>query len=325
MHDSNPRILFYVGVAAVALGFCMTFEFGRSMSLFHAGAMGLLTIAAAYVWGPIETRWHNGRRKSAVLLGAFGVLFIAVELFSHLGYTVGHRIRDTEEATVQNMRFDSAQEAVGEDKTNLAMWKKRLEALETEHAWAATVTAEALRAQLANANLAIELESKRGGCKSKCLARTKERDDIATKIALAEEKADLTKKIEATKRVVDTARVKADTTEFKTSKIISQTKFVSQLATFELEPGKGAMTWAQIGIGFLVALVTTFLGPVCIFLSGRNIGDILRKEDRANETKWAASGPEPAPTQMTKMRSSFRDRYNRHCNTLNIGAIPRTA
>ena len=41
------------------------------------------------------------------------------------------------------------------------------------------------------------------------------------------------------------------------------------------------------------------------------------------ETKWAASGPEPAPTQITKLKSSVRDAYERHCRTFNTGAIPR--
>lgn len=311
MHESNPRILFYVGVAAVALGFCMTFEFGRSMSLFHAGAMGLLTIAAAYVWGPIEARWNDGRRKSAGFLTAFGALFICVELFSHLGYTIGHRIRDTEEATVQNTRYESAQEAVGEDKTNLKLWQDRLTKLESENAWLPTVTATALRADIPAMDEAIRQETKRGGCGPKCLALKEKKAGIESKVALAEEKADLTKKLEATRAVVAKARDKADHTEFKTSKIIAQTKFVSQLATFELEPGKAALTWAQIGIGFLVAFVTTFLGPVCIFLSGRNVGDIWRKPVTNGRPE-----AKPAPTQMRDHLEAFYANMNRHARKL---------
>lgn len=306
MHDSNPKVLLYVGYAAVALGFCMTFEFGRSMSLLHAGAMGLLTIAAAFMWPEVDRRWRDKRKISAGLMTAAGILFVGVELFSHLGYTVGHRIRDAEEATVQNARYSSAQEAVSEDKTNLAMWQERLKKLEGEYAWLPTVTSEALQARLASANLAIEQESKRGGCGPKCLERTKERDEIASRMNLARERADLTGKIEATKRVLAGARDKADTTEFKTSKIISQTKFVSQLATFELEPGKAALTWAQIGIGFLVALVTTFLGPVCIYLSGHSLGSLIGREPQPQ------GRPEAMPAPSRNPLEHFLANVNRH-------------
>jgi hypothetical protein len=43
------------------------------------------------------------------------------------------------------------------------------------------------------------------------------------------------------------------------------------------------------------------------------------------ETNGRPGASEPAPTQMTKMRSSVRDAYERHCRTYNVGAIPRTA
>jgi len=57
------------------------------------------------------------------------------------------------------------------------MWEKRLAELEGANAgWITTVTADALRAQLASAELAISQEAARGGCKAKCLARTQERD-----------------------------------------------------------------------------------------------------------------------------------------------------
>jgi len=46
------------------------------------------------------------------------------------------------------------------------------------------------------------------------------------------------------------------------------------LATVSLEPGKEALTWAQIAIGFLIALVTTFLTPYAFYLA---FGDMAHK------------------------------------------------
>lgn len=265
--ETNQRILLYVGLAALAVGCAMTFAFGLSMSLLHAFALALLTIAAGVIWGPIDRLRAAGRRGLAAFLTGCGVFFICAELFSHLGYTVGNRVSDVEMTTVQNVKHQMAGDAVEDNRASLKMWTERLGKLEAEHGWTATVTAEALRAQLASANLAIEQEAKRGGCGPRCLARTKERDDIASKIALAEERGDIARKIEATRRLVDDRRDKAAATEFKSSKIVNQTKFVSQLATLELDPGAAALTWAQIAIGFVVALVTTFLAPVCLYLA----------------------------------------------------------
>ena len=55
--------------------------------------------------------------------------------------------------------------------------------------------------------------------------------------------------------------------EYKSSPIVNQTKFISQIATASLEPGKEALTWAQISIGLLIALVTTFLPPFAYYLA----------------------------------------------------------
>lgn len=265
--ETNERVLLYVGLAALAVGCAMTFAFGLSMSKLHAVALALLSIAAGVIWGPIDRLRAAGRKGLARFLTACGVFFICAELFSHLGYTVGNRVAEVEMTGVQNVKHQMAGDAVEDNRASLKMWTERLQKLEGEHAWTATVTADALRAQLASANLAIEQEAKRGGCGPRCLARTKERDDIATRIALAEERGELAKKIEATRRIVDDRRDKAAATEYKSSAILNQTKFVSQLATLELDPGRAALTWAQIAIGFVVALVTTFLAPVCLYLS----------------------------------------------------------
>jgi hypothetical protein len=221
-------------------------------------------------------------------------------------------------AKVQNAKYSGAQETVKEDKTNLEMWRKRLDALQAEHAWAASVTAEALRAQLASANLAIEQEAKRGGCGPKCLARTKERDDLATKIAITEEKADLTKKIEATKRVVDTAREKAETVEYKSSPVVHANQSIADAFAFirsfgsETEPSETVEKGSQISINFGMALAGTGLPALCLFIAG------LYRREEDEFTPRAAGGSVPAPTQFSldTIRQKWRDaHYAPHCRT----------
>lgn len=264
------RVNLYLGAAALAVGCLMTMEFGRSMSWLHAASLCLLTVAAALLPAYVHHLWSDNAKPTAAMLGAVAVLFVGTEYFSHLGYTIGHRVRDTEETTVQNVAHDNAQAVLADERANIGMWRKQLADLTAQNAWATTVSPDGLKAQLGAAQKDIDLETQRGGCKQKCQKLMVAKADLENRIAVASQAIDLGKKIEATQRIIDSKTTTAATTEHKSSKVVSQTKFVSQLATMELEPGKAALTWAQIAIGALIALVTTFLAPVCFFVAFRD-------------------------------------------------------
>jgi len=324
LYDTYGKVVLALALIGLASSAAMAFFFGISVSLMHG--IFLIVVSIGFALGPhlAHKVWLKGARTSAVMIAILCVPLGVVEWYSHNGYTAGLRGVDIGDAKVQQAKYQSAHVAVDDDKTNLEMWRKRLTALETEHAWAASVTADALRAQLTNANLAIDLESKRGGCKSKCLARTKERDDIATKIALAEEKADLTKKIEATRNVLAKARDKADTTEFKHSAAAQQAtsiaKLVSMVVSGSLNPTDIQAEVVEQGANVGMSIAAMLQPALFFFIAGFFMVGI-----RGHETNGRSGASEPAPTQMTKMRSSVRDAYERHCRTLNTGAIPRAA
>lgn len=259
--------LVVTGAIALIAGAAMAFSFGATMSYKHALILALLSIVAAVMPTMIDYLHKQGRKPTAYALTAIAALFIGAEYFSHLGYTIGHRVADTDQTRVQNVRYDDAREQVVDNRKNLDMWKAQLARLESENGWAASVTADALRAKLPALELAIAQEAKRGGCGPVCLQRTRERDQVQEQIATAEARTDLTKRIVATQRLVDTYRERSATTEHRSSPIVNQTKFVAQIWTTNLEPGAEPMTWTQIGIGALIALVTTFLAPVCFFMA----------------------------------------------------------
>jgi len=171
---------------------------------------------------------------------------------------------------------------VKEGKASLILWEKRLAELEAANAWSATVTADALRAQLASATLAIEQEAARGGCKAKCLARTKERDDLASKIAIAEEKSDLTRKIEATKAVLAKARDVAAVTEHKSSPVVHQNQFLAKAVTLvgfgSLEPTPHITAAAEQSANLAMAVAGTGLPAFCLFIAG-----LYRRSNRRAE------------------------------------------
>lgn len=265
MHPMNDiatvrKVALYVGIPALAVAVAMTFQYGKSMSFLHAVCLGLLTIAGSIIWPYVK---HI--RTDKIASNAFrcvGALFLAVELFSHLGYTVGTRVMEAETTGITNAVYENNQAAAKDDAANLDLWRKQLSDLTAQNSWAATVKADALRSQLETADKAIANETARGGCKSKCEAKMRERDVIAEKVGKVEKVEDLTKRIEATQRILDGKRTAANKTEFKTSAVVAQTGFVAQLATQSLDPDKASLTWTTIAIGFLVSLVSTFLAPV---------------------------------------------------------------
>ena len=278
--DLDPFGRFWLGLGLISLAAAaaMSFDFGFGVSIKHALFLAILSVVAAF--GPMaaEMLFSKGRKGPAIATAMICVPLLGIEFYSHAGYTAGLRGSNIETATVQNTRWTGAQENVAEDKTDLARWTKRLEELEGANAWAATVTADALRAQLTSANLAIELESKRGGCKALCLARTKERDDISSKIAIAEERSDLTKKIEATKRVLASAREKANTTEHKSSAVAHQNeslkKWVALAVNGNTQVSDLQAEAAEQSANLAMAIAGTGLPAFALFMAG-----LFRRKD----------------------------------------------
>lgn len=270
--DAFGRFWLVLGLGSLAAAAAMSFDFGWGVSAKHALFLAVLSVVAAF--GPMaaEMLFSRGRRGPAIATALICVPMLGIEFYSHAGYTAGLRGSNIETATVQNTKWTGAQDAVNEDKTNLALWIKRLADLEAANAWTGTVTADALRAKLTGLNLAIEQEAARGGCKAKCLARTQERDDVASKIAIAEERGELSKKIEATKSVLDKARTVASTTEHKSSAVDHQNKFlIKSVALFV----NGSTTTSDLqamgaeqSVNLAMAVAGTGLPAFALFMAG---------------------------------------------------------
>jgi hypothetical protein len=271
MHPANDvatirKIALCVGIPALVVAVAMTFQFGRSMSFLHAVCLGLLTVAGSIIF-PYAKHMKSESAKGALMFMVIGAVFLSVEFFSHLGYTVGTRVIEAESTDVVNAVYDNNQASAKDDTANLKIWRDQLTELQAKQPWVASVKADALRSQMETADKAITNETARGGCKSKCEAKMRERDAISERIGQVEQSEDLIKRIEATQRILDGKRVTANKTEFKTSAVVAQTGFVAQLVTQNLDPDKASRTWVTIAIGALVSLVSTFLAPVMLTIA----------------------------------------------------------
>lgn len=307
------RVWARVGIVVLIVAAAMSWDFGSSVSLKHAAFLAALTFVAAFGPEAAYKAWQERKYGSAIAIAIICAPLLVIEFYSHAGYTAGLRGSNVETAVVQNTKFDARQDEIKEGRASLAMWEKRLAELESQNAWVTTVTADALRAQLASANLAIEQEAAKGGCKARCLARTKERDELASKIALAEEKSTLTKNIEATKRVLAEARDKAAVTEHKASSVVHQNQFLARAVALvgyqSLEPSKTIETATEQSASIMMALAGTGLPAFCLFVAG-----LYRREEEispAAEHKptplvRSAADQFPPPPQQSHVMKTLR-------------------
>ena len=269
------RIFLALGAVGLLISCAMTFKFGYAMSALHAVALVLVTVMAAFIFPARRFLKEFGATGAAKIVGILGCFFICLEFYSHLGYTVGMRNKATLEATVQTAAYKNTQDALESEKTNLAFWRKQLTDLKQQNAWTATVTADGLRASLEAADKKIELETRRGGCKRKCLVLMEDKANLEARIATAEKVEDLSKRIEATQRILDGKTEKAVTVKAGFSAASAQTDWMGKIyllgtgtdAKDALNPDAVTLTVTDIVIGFFIALGATMLPTTAFFFA----------------------------------------------------------
>ena len=270
--DAFGRFWLVLGLGSLVAAAAMSFDFGWQVSTKHALFLAILTVVAAF--GPMaaEMLFSKGRKGPAIATALICVPLLGIEFYSHAGYTAGLRGTNIETATVQNMRFDGAQSATKDDETNLALWRKQLATLQEQAPWAATVKADGLRAQVEAAQKAIDLEAARGGCKSKCLDRMKEKASLEERIATIEQASNLATRIEATQRILDGKRTVAMTTEHKSSAVAHQNdslkRWVALVANGDTKATELQGAAAQESASLAMAVAGTGLPAFALFLAG---------------------------------------------------------
>lgn len=262
----------YLGLATLACAAAMSFAFGLEISWKHALFLTCLTAVAAFLPESAYSQWEQGRRIVAVILAIIAVPTLVIEFYTHAGYTAGLRGSNIETAMVQNTVWTGSQDAVSEDKKTLDMWRAQLAKLKEENAWAGTVKADGLRAQLVTAQKAIDLEAARGGCKSKCLIEMKKKADLETRIGIAETASNLESRIEATQRLLDKKRATAATTEHKSSAVDHQNRFLAKVVAFvsagSLKPTEVMTEGSEQTVNLAMALAGTGLPALALFIAG---------------------------------------------------------
>lgn len=270
------QFLWILALGAMAVDAGISYEFGSTLSYLHAAGFALVALAFCILPDVAALEWRKGRKVAGGWIAAACVPLGLVAFLTHVGYSASIRVGDMQQASVQNTNYAAMQDAVIEEKTNLDMWRKQLSDLKDQNAWTASVTADGLRASLASADKAIELEGKRGGCKSKCLALMEKKADLEAKIATAEKVADLSKRIEATQRIIDGKRTEAAKVEFKSSAATNHNdtlfKAINMVTSgvFKQSVSMDEREATNTGIMGISSIAFLLLAPLFYFAAGLN-------------------------------------------------------
>ncbi|TXG78430.1 hypothetical protein E6Q11_01035 [Candidatus Dojkabacteria bacterium] len=290
------RFWLCVGVAALAVDAAISYKYGISLTLLHGLGFALVAIFFALLPDAAYSEIESKRVASGIVLGLLCVPLGIVAFYSHLGYGAGVRLGDMQQTGAQNIRYDDAREKVADNKTNLALWTKQLDELRTASPWVATVNADGLRAQLPAMNKAIELETKRGGCGPKCQSLMEAKAAQEDRIAKAEQRVDLEKRIAATQVLVDKYREASAGTELRSSAVVNQNNVAAQLFLAftgaapdqAIKPDEITASFTSLFIAGGGSLAFMIMAPIGFFVAGRN-----RKASGEDD----ATRPEVAPTR----------------------------
>jgi BMFP domain-containing protein YqiC len=273
----------YLGALTLAAAAGMSFMVGWKMTALHALFLACLSFVTAFIPEAAYRAWNEGKRCVAVGLTVLALPLFAIEFVQHAAYTAGIRGHELATTRVQNVRYDDARDDVTEARANHAMFTKRLADLEAKQGWAASATADGLRANLDAAQKAIDLETARGGCKAKCLGLMKEQASLNERIKTLEARDDYTARIEAAKAVIARAREKSAGTEHKSSQTEHMNGFLSKAVALvsvgSTKPDEITEDKTQLSTNLAIALAGTGLPALAFFVAGL----YRRREEETNQ------------------------------------------
>lgn len=220
----------------------------------------IATLAAAdlgnaYIWPFVLRKIRECRWDEAGFAAPFGVISTIVCLvtaFGSLSHVFGESVAA---AKHQNVKLDDVGAIIAKEEDNERIYSNRIAELSKANGgWVTTATADGLRAKIPGLELAIQQESARGGCKTKCLERTKERDDVMERIGTLETLSKTEAMLKATREALAKYRDKRGVTDRGESGVLDQNASLAGLLTLSLDPSDTAQRWTGKGVAWLIVL-----------------------------------------------------------------------
>lgn len=293
------QLVLSLAVMAIIVDAVICYQYGISQTTMHGIGFALLAVVVAIMPERAADAWNKGARGPALAIAVAMLPLIPVAYQSHLGYSAGVRVGDIHKASAQNVRYDDVRSNVMSLEEQIKFWTARRESLIKQNGWTATVTADALRAKLPGLELAIKLETERRGCKTICEAKTRERDEVVSRIKVLEESQDLSGKIAQATTQLAALREKSAATKTGESIVVNQNNVAAQLylaltgatATDAIKPDSVTMTFVNTGISGANSLAFMIMAPLLWFVASL--------ERRARREDEAITPAAPLPTTFT--------------------------
>jgi hypothetical protein len=205
-----------------------------------------------------------GHKPVAVaIFTAWAAFAFPFNVYSNMGVATAGRMGEVQKAGLQETTYNERKKSVAESEAKLELFTKQLNSLLEQNAWAASVTADSLREQVASldSEIAEEGSKKNGGCKRLCLQLKAKKRDIENQIGVAEQRTDLTKQIEATKTVLAKAREDLAGTDGGVSITANQASLYAKVVNWDLggAPDDRSIAVANEVTGIIMAIVLAVL------------------------------------------------------------------
>lgn len=261
----------WMGRLFTLIAAAMTFTFGFALggdSVLASYLIGIglaaVTVLVAILLNFVDVAWRQGAKPVAIGLAAFWIVCVGAEYFSHVGFTVGHRSSDVQNATLQDSKHGNA-------AANVQDIAARLNQLRAKYDWQKSYDPPgAYDARIDTVSRKADLEASRKGCKDKCLTLRAELASLKAEQAIAADRLAVQEEIKATESQLIAARKTANTTAKGDSHVFSQTAMTATLFTGSLKPTEASLQWASMGIGAFISLVFTFASAACNFIAFRD-------------------------------------------------------
>lgn len=320
-HGLRPyfRAIAALGFGAMVVDTIMSAAFGWTIGLIPMIGLAIVSLGSGLLLVCAEYFRRIGWRSVSGVATAVWFIAFLFNAWSNMGVATSTRMGEVQKASVQKTTYNERAKASEEAETRLKLFTKQLDELTTQNAWAATVSADGLRQQVESLKAARESEARLGGCGRKCRGIEDKIADVSGKISVAEQRDDLTKRIEATKAVLAGARTQLADTKAGISATANQSTLYAKLISFNLadDPEASAVTVANestgIAMAIVIAIVSAFLTLVGALphlteaLPMSAVPSFQRPENPAN---WGAP-PAPKASPVDDLRRQIEARVVR--------------
>ncbi|CAN1724415.1 membrane protein of unknown function [Hyphomicrobium sp. 1Nfss2.1] len=263
------KVARYVGYTLTVISCGMSAWFGWQQSPYFLVAIGMalflgaISIMSDYIW-PLVTHQQQevgSRWAPSVIAGIVFALFCNVfNLASNFGSVGFTRGMSSQAAEMQNVRHDDGRKNIADLESKKAILEGRMSKLEATEGWTGMKPSAAYDGDIEAQKLAVEVESKRGGCKARCLAEKQKLAELegnkAVALAHEQDRAMLAATIEALAKL----RMEEATVEKGANGALWQNASFASLFTASLEPTETAKQWTERWVAWGLAFMLAFGG-----------------------------------------------------------------